>query len=168
MNTQSIAAASPVDRLNGQVKANGYAQPNQQIIKLNSVDLTGRLAEQNETVRLTGNSTIALLFHNEKAGGGFKGYAVNYDGALNASQLKASQGMLKLRVSGTPEMLKINEFRHDGVAGKINASGLVNLANGIGWDINASLIRFKPQYFNAKLKANCQAMCKPRACGQMP
>ena len=81
LNTQSIAAASPVDRLNGQVKANGYAQPNQQIIKLNSVDLTGRLAEQNETVRLTGNSTIALLFHNEKAGGGFKGYAVNYDGA---------------------------------------------------------------------------------------
>ncbi|MGL6082670.1 MAG: translocation/assembly module TamB domain-containing protein, partial [Gammaproteobacteria bacterium] len=152
LNTQSIAAASPVDRLNGQVKANGYAQPNQQIIKLNSVDLTGRLAEQNETVRLTGNSTIALLFHNEKAGGGFKGYAVNYDGALNASQLKASQGMLKLRVSGTPELLKINELRHDGVAGKINASGLVNLANGIGWDINASLIRFKPQYFNAKLK----------------
>ncbi|MBA4069591.1 MAG: hypothetical protein C0495_07025, partial [Acinetobacter sp.] len=97
LNTQTIAAASPVDRLNGEVKANGYAQPNQQIIKLNSVDLTGRLAEQNETVRLTGNSTIALLFHNEKAGGVFKGYAVNYDGALNSSQLKASQGMLKLR-----------------------------------------------------------------------
>ena len=78
LNTRSLAAASPIDRLNGQIKANGYAQPNQQIIKLPNVDLTGRLAEQNETVRLTGNSTIALLFHNEKAGGGFRGYAVNY------------------------------------------------------------------------------------------
>src|SRR5690606_8937408 len=72
LNTRSLAAASPIDRLNGQIKANGYAQPNQQIIKLSNVDLTGRLAEQNETVLLTGNSTIALLFHNEKAGGGFR------------------------------------------------------------------------------------------------
>ena len=160
LNTRSLAAASPIDRLNGQIKANGYAQPNQQIIKLSNVDLTGRLAEQNETVRLTGNSTIALLFHNEKAGGGFRGYAVNYDGALNASQLQASQGILKLRVSGTPEVLRVNELRHDGIAGKINANGLVNLANGIDWDINASLIRFKPQYFNANLKGELSGNVK--------
>lgn len=138
--------------MNGRVKASGYARPNQQIINLSGVDLTGRLAAQNETVHLTGNSNIALLFHDEKAGGGFKSYAVNYDGALSASQIKASQGLLKLRLSGTPDMLNIKELRHDGVAGKINANGQVNLANGIGWNVNASLVRFKPQYFNAKLK----------------
>ncbi|MDQ9832018.1 hypothetical protein RFY41_03020, partial [Acinetobacter soli] len=33
-NPQSISTAAPVDRLNGQVKANGYAKPNQQIIQL--------------------------------------------------------------------------------------------------------------------------------------
>jgi len=152
LNTQTLAAASPIDRLNGRVKASGYARPNQQIINLSGVDLTGRLAAQNETVHLTGNSNIALLFHDEKAGGGFKSYAVNYDGALSASQIKASQGLLKLRLSGTPDMLNIKELRHDGVAGKINANGQVNLANGIGWNVNASLVRFKPQYFNAKLK----------------
>ena len=152
LNTQTIAAASPIDRLNGQIKANGYAQPNQQIIKVTGVDLSGRLADQNETVHLQGTSGIALLFHNEKAGGGFKGYAVNYNGSLSSSQLKASKGMLKVRLSGTPDMLRIAELRHDGIAGKINANGRVHLAKGIGWDINASLIRFKPQYFNAKLK----------------
>ena len=66
LNTQTLAAASPIDRLNGRIKARGYARPNQQIINLSGVDLTGRLAAQNETVHLTGNSNIALLFHDEK------------------------------------------------------------------------------------------------------
>ncbi len=152
LNPQSFAAASPVDLLNGQIKANGYAKPNQQIIQFNGVNLTGKMADSKESIRLTGAGTAALLFHDEKQGGGFKGYAVNYDGSLNASQLKASQGLLKVRMSGTPELLKIAELRHDGVAGKINASGVVNLAKGIGWDVKASLIRFKPQYFVSSVK----------------
>ncbi|MEW9150093.1 hypothetical protein AB2762_06060 [Acinetobacter indicus] len=77
------------------MQANGFARPNQQIIHLNNIDLRGRLAEQDETVHLTGNSTVALLFHDERAGGGFKSFAVNYDGALNSSLLEASQGSLK-------------------------------------------------------------------------
>jgi len=162
LNTQALAAASPVDRLNGRVTASGYAKPNQQIINLKAIDLTGRLTGQNETVRLTGSSTAALLFHDEKRGGGFKGYAVNYDGNLNASQFAASKGLLKFKVSGTPELLKINEFRHDGIAGKINASGLVNLANGFGWDINASLVRFKPQYFASSVKGELSGNVKTR------
>ncbi|MFV5492183.1 translocation/assembly module TamB domain-containing protein [Acinetobacter sp. ASP199] len=162
LNTQVLAAASPVDRLNGRVTASGYAKPNQQIINLKAIDLTGRLAGQNETVRLTGTSTAALLFHDEKQGGGFKGYAVNYDGNLNASQFAASKGLLKFKVSGTPELLKINEFKHDGIAGKINASGLVNLANGLGWDINASLVRFKPQYFASSVTGELSGNVKTR------
>src|SRR5690606_38123391 len=122
-------------------------RPNQQIIHLNNIDLRGRLAEQDETVHLTGNSTVALLFHDERAGGGFKSFAVNYDGALNSSLLEASQGSLKLKLSGTPELIKISDLRHDGVAGQILANGMLNLKNGIGWNLNASLIRFKPHYF---------------------
>ena len=159
-NPQTIVPAAPVDQLNGSIQANGYAKLNQQIIQLNAVDLTGRLAQQKETIRLTGKSTAALIFHDEKAGGGFKSFAVNYDGSLNASQIEASKGLLKLRVSGTPEFIKIAELKHDGVAGKILASGILNLKNGIGWDINASLVRFKPHYFASNMRGEISGTVK--------
>ena len=159
-NPQTVAAAAPVDRVNGLIRANGYAKPNQQIIHLSAIDLTGRLAAQNETVRLTGTSTAALLFHDVKAGGGFKSFAVNYDGNLAASQIEASKGLLKLRISGTPELINVAELQHDGVAGKILASGLVNLKNGIGWDINASLVRFKPHYFASNVRGELSGTLK--------
>ena len=161
-NPQTVVDAAPVNLLNGQIKANGFAKPNQQIIQLNGINLTGRLAQQNsnETVRLTGRSTVALIFHNEKSGGGFKSFAVNYDGALNASHIQASEGLLKFKVSGTPELIKIAELQHSGIAGKIFASGLVNLKNGIGWNVNASLVRFKPHYFVSSVRGELSGNVK--------
>ncbi|WP_166169055.1 translocation/assembly module TamB domain-containing protein [Acinetobacter sp. SA01] len=161
-NPQTVAVAAPVNLLNGQVKANGFAKPNQQIIHLNAINLTGRLAQQNnnETVRLTGRSTIALLFNTQKAGGTFKSFAVNYDGALNASQIPASEGMLKFKISGTPELVKVDELKHSGIAGKIYASGLVYLKNGLGWNINASLVRFKPHYFVSSVRGELSGNVK--------
>ncbi|MGB8482157.1 MAG: translocation/assembly module TamB domain-containing protein [Acinetobacter bohemicus] len=161
-NPQIVLDAAPVNLINGQVKANGFAKPNQQIIQLDAINLTGRLAQQNksETVRLTGRSTAAILFHDQKSGGAFKSFAVNYDGALNASQIPVSQGVLKLKVSGTPELIKIAELQHSGIAGKIFASGLVNLKNGIGWNVNASLVRFKPYYFVSSVRGELSGNVK--------
>ncbi|MCT8088348.1 translocation/assembly module TamB domain-containing protein [Acinetobacter sp. C_4_1] len=161
-NPQTVAAAAPVNLLNGQVKANGFAKPNQQIIHLNGINLTGRLAQQNnnETVRLTGRSTVAILFKDQKAGGAFKSFAVNYDGALNASQIPASEGMLKFKISGTPELVKVDELKHSGIAGKIYASGLLHLKNGLGWNINASLVRFKPHYFVSSVRGELSGNVK--------
>ena len=162
LNPQSIVATAPVNLLNGQVKANGYAQPNQQIIHLDSINLTGQIANQTkpETIQLTGKSTAAVIFNDANAGGGFKGFAVNYDGALNAMQMKQGSGLLKLRVSGTPALIKIAELQHDGIAGKILANGLVHISNGIGWDINASLVHFKPQYFVSALRGDVSGNVK--------
>ena len=151
-NPQSIEAAAPFDALNGQVIASGYAKPNQQIVHLSSIDLLARMAGQSETVKLTGQSTAALLFADEKSGGAFKSFAVNYDGHLFASQLPEGDGNLTVRLSGTPERIQIAEFKHNGAAGQIVANGMLNLANGIGWDINASLVHFKPQYFVSSVR----------------
>lgn len=161
-NPQSVAAAAPINLLNGQIKANGYAKPNQQIIHLQSVDLTGRMANQAqaETIRLTGKSTAALLFHDEKTGGGFKGFAVNYDGALHASQLPQGDGSLKISVAGTPKRIKISEFKHHGAAGQITANGVLDLHQGIGWDVDASLIRFKPHYFVSNVRGELSGNVK--------
>lgn len=106
-NPQSIHAAAPVNLLNGSIKANGFAKPNQQIIQFEKINLTGRLAQTGqETVTLGGKSTAALLFHDVKAGGGFKGFAVNYDGSLKA--LKQANGLLKFSIAGTPDFIRIN------------------------------------------------------------
>ena len=153
-NPQTVIAAAPVDLVNGQIQANGYAKPNQHIIELKGISLTGHMPQQaqQETVQLTGKSTIAVLFHDVKAGGGFKSFAVNYDGALKSSKVKESNGLLKVKISGTPILLKIDKLQHDGAAGKILAQGKLDLSKGIGWNINASLIRFKPQYFVSMLR----------------
>ncbi|MCF0267181.1 hypothetical protein KW868_22365, partial [Acinetobacter guillouiae] len=77
-NPQSIVATAPVDLINGQIKANGFAKPNQQLINFDAINLTGRLANQAnpETIQLTGKSTAAVIFNDANAGGAFKGFAV--------------------------------------------------------------------------------------------
>ncbi len=159
-NPQTIASALPVDRVNGQVSASGYALPNQQIIQLNQIHLLGRLADQTQTVRLTGQSTAAVLFHDEKSGGGFKGYAVNYNGDLDASNMPISKGGLNFKIAGTPEFINIQRFEHNGIAGKILANGQVNFANTLNWNINAALTRFKPQYFVSSLTGEVSGQLK--------
>lgn len=151
-NPQMISPAAPVDLINGQIKANGYAKPNQQIIQFDAINLKGHMASSNQKdlIELTGKSTAAILFNDEKSGGGFKGFAVKYDGGLNA--FNQGKGLLRFNISGTPDYIKIGELQHDGVAGKIYANGSVNLKNATAWDINASLVRFKPQYFVSTVK----------------
>lgn len=158
-NPQTVVASAPVNLLNGSVSGSGYARPNQQIIQLKNINLSGRLAQnQQETVQLSGNSNIALLFRDEKSGGGLRGFGINYDGSLNA--FNQGKGLLKLRMSGTPELIRIKELQHKGIAGQIQANGLLNLKNGISWDLNASLIRFKPHYFVSSVKGELSGNIK--------
>lgn len=159
-NPQTVVATAPVNLLNGDIKATGFAKPNQQIIQLDRIDLKGQIVQSDriETVALKGKSTAALMFNDQKSGGGFKSFAVDYDGSLNA--LNQGNGLLKINVAGTPEYIKINELKHDGVAGKIFATGAVNLKDKLGWDINASLVRFKPQYFVSTLKGELSGHVK--------
>ena len=159
-NPQTVVATAPVNLLNGQIKATGFAKPNQQIIQFDQIDLKGQLAQagKTETVALKGKSTAALIFHDQKAGGGFKSFAVNYDGSLNA--LNQGNGLLKINIAGTPEYIKINQLKHDGVAGKVYATGAVNLKDKLGWDLDASLVRFKPQYFVSSVKGEVSGHVK--------
>ena len=154
-NPQKIVATAPVNLLNGQIKANGYAIPsqNKQIIEFQSINLTGNMPSQGkvETVKLTGKSTVGVLFNDAKNGGAFKAFAVVYDGSFNSTLMQQGNGLLKFNIAGTPELLRINDFQHDGVAGKILANGLVHVKNGFGWNLNASLLHFKPQYFVSNL-----------------
>ncbi|OTG83036.1 translocation/assembly module TamB domain-containing protein [Acinetobacter sp. ANC 4648] len=161
-NPQTVVATAPINLLSGQINANGFARTNEHIIQLASIDLTGRIANQvnPETVKLTGKSTVAVFFKDEKSGGGFKSFGVQYDGALNATQMQQGNGLLKFKVAGTPELIKIYELKHNGVAGQVLASGSVYLNQAIIWDINASLVHFKPYYFVSSIRGELSGNLK--------
>ncbi|OTG66064.1 translocation/assembly module TamB domain-containing protein [Acinetobacter silvestris] len=163
-NPQTVVTTAPINLLNGQIKAHGYAKPNEQIIQLASIDLTGQIANQAnpEIVKLTGKSTVAVQFYDAKSGGGFKSFGVQYDGALNAKQMQQGNGLLKFKVAGTPELIKIYELKHDGVAGQILANGSVYLNKAIIWDLNASLVHFKPHYFISSLRGEISGNVKTK------
>lgn len=161
-NPQSIATAAPIHTLNGHIQASGYAQPNTQIIQLESIDLVGQMANQakTESVRLVGKSNIGLLFNDAKSGGAFKSFAVKYAGSLNSTQVPVGSGALKINLSGTPEFIRIDQFEHSGVAGQASAKGQVLLKDGISWDINAAMMRFKPHYFVSSLRGEVSGQVK--------
>lgn len=51
-NPQTVATAAPVNLLNGQIVAKGFAKPNQQIIQFDNIDLNGQLAQSNTSEKL--------------------------------------------------------------------------------------------------------------------
>ncbi|AOA58536.1 translocation/assembly module TamB domain-containing protein [Acinetobacter larvae] len=160
-NPQSISPQAPLDVLTGQIDASGFARPQQQIISLDRIDLQGHLAgEQADHIHLTGKSSIALLFADEQQGGAFKSFGVNYAGHLQSTKFSQGSGTLNFEIAGTPDVIKVNHFKHDGAAGKLNLSGLLNLKNGIGWNIDASLLNFKPHYFVSSIRGDISGQLK--------
>lgn len=72
-------------------------------------------------------------------------FAVNFDGTLDADQLPA--GQLMIDASGDAQLIRIKRLRHIGDAGSIDATGTVDVRQGIAWDINAEMDRFNIGYF---------------------
>lgn len=169
-NPQLVNANIPVNLLTGSFDVNGYAKDETtQIIHTKNMNLTGHLANQlqsdmAETVKLTGDSTTAILFEDAKKGGAFKGYAVQYDGHFTAvnTQNHTADGKLQVKLAGTPDYLEIERLYHDGIAGQIDAKGHLNLVNGVQWDIHSNLLNFKPHYFYSAVNGNISGIIKTK------
>lgn len=72
-------------------------------------------------------------------------FAVDFNGMLDAEQLPA--GKLTIDASGDDKLIRIKRFRHVGAAGSIDAKGVVDVRQGIAWDISAVMDRFNLGYF---------------------
>ncbi len=79
------------------------------------------------------------------ASGKLQRFAVNFDGVLDAEQLPA--GKLTIDASGDAQLIRVQRFRHVGAAGSIDAKGVVDVRQGIAWDISAVMNRFNLGYF---------------------
>jgi translocation and assembly module TamB len=109
----------------------GYFLPN------NPAIITGDLKTSGEWRAAPKNSP--------NTAGTLQRFAVNFDGVLDAEQLPA--GKLNIEASGDSQLIRIKRFRHVGAAGSIDATGTVDVRQGIAWDINAVMDRFNIGYF---------------------
>lgn len=109
----------------------GYFLPN------NPAIITGDLKTSGEWQNAPKNS--------KNTAGALQRFAVNFNGILDAEQLPA--GKLNIEASGDSQLIRINRFRHVGAAGSIDASGTVDVRQGVAWDINAVMDRFNIGYF---------------------
>lgn len=82
---------------------------------------------------------------NSKSAGNLQRFAVDFDGILDAKQLPA--GKLQIKAAGDTKKITIERLSHKGAAGSIDASGTVNLQDGIAWNIKATMDRFNLGYF---------------------
>ncbi|MEN8624524.1 translocation/assembly module TamB domain-containing protein [Psychrobacter proteolyticus] len=104
----------------------------------------------NNPAIITGDLKTSGEWHNapknsKNTAGTLQRFAVNFNGILDAEQLPA--GKLNIEASGDSQLIRINRFRHVGAAGSIDASGTVDVRQGVAWDINAVMDRFNIGYF---------------------
>ncbi|WP_227430144.1 translocation/assembly module TamB domain-containing protein [Psychrobacter sp. I-STPA6b] len=90
--------------------------------------------EEPEYRYVTVNGTGAGEF--ELLAGNLSHFDTQFDGNLQTQGLP--DGTLAIDVNGTAEQIHIKNFKHEGSAGHLLASGDVDLRQGIGWDINAT------------------------------
>ncbi|MGO2386275.1 MAG: translocation/assembly module TamB domain-containing protein, partial [Psychrobacter sp.] len=109
----------------------GYFLPN------NPAIITGDLKTSGEWQNAPNNS--------RNAASSLQRFAVNFNGILDAEQLPA--GKLNIQANGDSQLIRINRFSHVGAAGSIDASGTVDVRQGVAWDINAVMNRFNIGYF---------------------
>ena len=83
--------------------------------------------------------------NNPKAAGKLQQFAVDFDGMLKAEQLP--EGKLSIAANGNDKRIRIERFRHMGAAGSVDASGIVDLSQGIAWNVSANMDRFNLGYF---------------------
>lgn len=163
-NPQLIVSDIPVNHISGALDVRGEQKNNAQWIYTENMDLNGQLSQavasnMADRVKLTGRSATEVLLTEQ---GDFKGYQVEYDGNFNAlvQQTSTGSGALQFKIAGTPSELNIQQLYHDGVAGKLTATGKVNLSQGIVWDIQSKLLNVKPHYFYAPVQGDISGEIK--------
>jgi translocation and assembly module TamB len=169
-----LSAAAPFNKVSGVIHAAGYAEKDRQIITLKDTRLLAQMPPSNgqagRTVELSGDTNAAILLYPaaktepvtnkaQKAAtakpvqakstqpSGVKGFAVQFNGDLKTPDVP--QGTLQVKVSGTPKLIKIDQFEHQGAAGNISANGQVDLTSGPAWRLQGLLNQFNPGFFVA-------------------
>lgn len=144
---------SPIQRVEGAIVATGTSTEAQHTFSVKP-HLTGLLKsdavpnspdQKARSIMLTGHGQAALQMNTAKNTHGLKAYTAKFDGDLKGSEMP--QGLLSFQVSGTPDLTRIERFEHDGVAGKMSATGQVMTKDGLKWSATGKLNNFNAGFF---------------------
>lgn len=167
----------PFSKLTGTLNAKGVMRKMNHItrhnIHITDIDMAGDMiaTANNKAVDSkgkTGKSTekITASKHLKLSGAGeievnllknkLNNFSAKFDGNLTAPSISDGKldGKLRLDIAGTPKNITINEFKHNGKAGGIDAKGKLDLTNGVAWNINADMQNFDASYFFANMPSS--------------
>lgn len=153
LNAKAVIDSVPLRGLTGDINASGTMQNLTQAggkrltkhhITINHVDMTGDLLGSNNSQKhlaLTGAGKVGVDMLNNQ----LSDLTVKFDGNLTAP--KMPNGKLNIDIAGTPKQLTIHQFSHQGDTGGINAKGSIDMTDGVGWNLNATMKQFDASYF---------------------
>lgn len=124
-----------------------YPQPK---VVLKPAGKAAAAAPATQVAKNTADKATANTAANRQAAAqpsGLKSFAVQFAGAFKTPDVP--NGDLLLKVSGTPKLIKIDQLKHDGAAGKLDINGLLDLSQGLAWQASGQLGQFNPGYFVA-------------------
>ena len=141
----------PLERLTGRVSARGRllnitkngVSGQRHVITLNNTDMQATLdATQNgRTVGIAGSGDASV----DIVDGELSMFDARFDGQIDTKDVPA--GRLSIDAAGTPRLIRIRKLNYNGEAGAVNANGVIDLRNNIGWTVDGRFDKFNLGYF---------------------
>lgn len=141
----------PLERLTGSVSARGRllniskngVSGQRHIITLSDTDLQAQLddTQNSRTIGIAGNGDASV----DIIGGELSVFDARFDGQIDTADVP--KGRLVIDAAGTPKLISIRQFNYNGEAGAVNAKGVIDLRNNIGWTVDGRFDEFNVGYF---------------------
>ena len=141
----------PLERLTGRISARGQLlnisknriKGQRHIISFNDTDLQAQLdaSQDNRAIGITGGGDAKI----DIIGGELAVFDARFDGYLDTKDVP--KGRLSLDAAGTPKLISIRKLNYAGEAGAVNARGVIDLRNNIGWNVTGRFDNFNLGYF---------------------
>ncbi|WP_019518965.1 translocation/assembly module TamB domain-containing protein [Faucicola boevrei] len=166
-NANRVIDSVPFSGLTGTVMANGSLQKlanntTRHNIKISDVNMLGDMLASNsltnsqqksiiskKRLNLTGTGNTVVDVKSDAKGTQLQHFTAKFDGGLDMPNVP--KGKFQLDIAGNAKQLSVNKFIHQGDTGGIDATGKLDLTQGIGWQVNAKLQNFDASYFAPNL-----------------
>ncbi|MGP4951521.1 translocation/assembly module TamB domain-containing protein [Psychrobacter sp. T6-1] len=141
----------PLERLVGQLSARGRlinitkngVKGQRHIISFDNTDLQATLdaSQDNRRIGISGSGDASI----DLVGGELSVFDARFDGQVDTQDVP--KGRLSIDAAGTPNLINIRKLNYAGEAGSINAQGVIDLRNNIGWNVTGRFDNFDLGYF---------------------
>lgn len=141
----------PLERLTGNISARGRmldisknrVKGQRHIITLNNTDLKVQLdaSQDSRAIGIIGGGDASVDIINGK----LSVFDARFDGQVDTKDVP--KGKLSLDAAGTDKLITVSKLNYAGEAGAVQAKGVIDLRNNIGWNVSGRFDKFNVGYF---------------------